>query len=174
MFMTTPNRHQQERLQKIYRKVKVLYGEVPPQMEFLGDIDVEYLEDFLKSIARIARHPHIDPDFVGFLRLYVAFKEDYPYCKMFNTRLLLSRGFTQSQLNSAVTDIRKIPFDEKHKALGAFAIKAIYESAGCGQNDLDALFVMNWTQKDIFDVVEHTGAIFKNGRILTAYGVKSS
>jgi len=172
--MTGPNSHQQARLQKIYKKVKVLYGEVPPQMQFLGDIDADYLEDFLKSLSRIVRHPHIDPDFFGFLRLHVTYREDYPYCKMFNTRLLLSRGFVQSQLDSAIADIGEIPFDERHKALGAFAIKAIYESAACAQDDLDALFAKGWSQKDIFDAVEHAGTILKNGRILTAYGVKAA
>ena len=174
MFMTKENNHQQDRLKKIYKKVKVLYGEVPPQMKCLGDIDADYLEDFLLSISRIARHKHIDPDFFGFIRLYVAYREDYPYCKSFNTKLLLSRGFEQSKLDSAITDIKEIPFDEKHKALGAFAIKAMYESAKCVQDDLDRLFEMGWSQKDIFDAVEHAGAILKNGRILTAFGVKSS
>ncbi len=172
MFMTQANTNQQERLERIYKKVKVLYGEVPPQMYCLGDIDADYLEEFLKSVARIARHPHIEPDFFGFLRLFVAYKESYPYCKMFNTKLLLSRGYTQLELDSSISDISKIPFDEKHKTLALFAIKAMYESKSCVQKDFDELFESGWTQKDIFDAIEHAGVILKNGRILTAYGVK--
>ncbi len=173
MFMTKANLNQQQKLQKIYKKVKVLYSEVPPQINFLGDIDAEYLEDFLKAVAKIARHPNINPDFFGFIRLYVAYKESYPYCKMFNTKLLLSRSFTQVQLDNSIKDIELIPFDDKHKALAKFAIKAIYESQKCVQEDFDNLYDLGWSQKDVFDAVEHAGTILKNGRILTAYGKKS-
>ncbi len=170
--MVKENEEQQERLQRLFKKVKVLYGSVPPQMMFLGNIDVHYLEAFLNSVARIARHPNISPDFFAFLRLYIAFKEGYDYCKMFNTKLLLQRGYDQVVLDRVVADIAAVPFDAKHRALGAFACKAIYESRECGQEDFDALYAMGWSQKDVFDAIEHAGTIFRNGRILTAYAVK--
>jgi len=174
MFMTKPNLAQQERLQKIYRKVSVLYGNVPPQMEFLGNIDADYLEDFLKTVMRIARHPHISPDLFSFLRLYVAFRENYAYCKAFNTSLLKNRGYTQEQLDRVIADIKSLPLDEKHRELAGFAIKAIYQSGDCTASDFDTLYAIGWSQKDVFDAVEHAGTIFRNGRILTAYSEKST
>jgi len=59
MFMVTPNTAQSERLVKLFRRVKAIYGTVPSQMEFLGNIDADYLEDFIANVIRIARHPHI-------------------------------------------------------------------------------------------------------------------
>ena len=169
MFMVQENTTQKERLKKIYRRVRVIYGTLPPQMEFLGNIDADYLEEFLKSVLRLMKHPNIDLDIFAFIRLNMAFREGYEYCKMFNSKLLLSKGHTQEVLDMVVEDIINIPFKDREKALAEFAIKAIYESKSCNQEDFDALYEMGWSQKDVFDVVEHAGTIFRNGRILTAY-----
>ncbi len=170
--MVQKNEAQKERLEKILKKVKLVYGAVPPQMEFLGSIEADYLEEFLNTVLRIVKHPHIEPDLFGFIRLHVAFKEEYPYCKMFNTKFLLAKGYTQEQLDKAIANIGAVPFDEKHQVLASKAIKAIYESKLFTKEDFDALYILGWTQKDVFDAIEHAGTIFRNGRILTAYAIK--
>ena len=172
MFMFKKNEAQADRLENLFKKVKLFYGEVPPQMEFLGNIEADYLEDFIKALLRIAKHPNIDPNWFGFVRLHIAFREDYAYCKAFNTKFLLAKEYSQEQLNSVIENISSIPFDQKHQALAEYAIKVIYESKACSQEDLDALYAMGWTQKDVFDGVEHAGTLFRNGRILMAYSVK--
>jgi hypothetical protein len=173
MFIVQKNEAQADQLKRLLRKVKVIYGNVPPQMEFLGNIDTEYLEEFLHNALRIARHPNIDPSLFGFLRLHVAYREGYTYCKQFNTQFLLAKGFEQSQLDTAVEDIAAVPFDEKHQRLAAFAMRSIYEGREIDAEDFEALMQMGWSQKDIFDAIAHTGDILKNGRILTAYSKQS-
>ena len=78
MFMVQKNTAQKERLDKIYRRVRAIYGELPPQMEFLGNIDADYLEDFLKSVLRLMKHPNIKLDIFAFIRLNIA---DMPIVK---------------------------------------------------------------------------------------------
>ena len=173
MFMVEENSAQKERLEKIFRRVKAVYGTVPPQMAFLGNIEADYLEEFLAAAMRLARHPHIDFDLFTFLRLHIAFKEAYEYCKMYNTKMLQSKGYTQKTIDAVIDDIGKIPLDASHQALARFAIKAIYESHACVQEDFDALYGMGWTQKDLFDAIEHAGTLLRNGRILTAYSQKT-
>lgn len=174
MFMVQENQTQKERLGKIYRKVKAIYGNLPPQMEFLGNIDADYVEGFLMSIIRLIKHPHIELNIFAFIRLHIAFREGYAYCKHFNSKLLLAQGYTQKILDEVVEDIANIPFEKREKALALFAIKAIYESQSCTQNDFDALYAMGWSQKDVFDLIEHAGTIFRNGRILEAYRIKEA
>ena len=174
MFMYQKNEAQKEKLEKLFKKVEALYGSVVPQMEFLGNIEVEYLEDFLKEAMRLVKHPNIDFDLFAFIRLHIAFKEDYTYCKAFNTKLLLGRGFIQSQLDDAVAKIGTVPFDEKHRALATFAIKSMYESRLCNALNFEELCSMGWSQKDVFDAVSHAGMILKNGRILMTYSKKPS
>jgi len=173
MFMVTPNTAQAERLHKIFRRIKAIYGTIPVQMEFLGAIDADYLEDFITNVVRITRHPHIHPDLFAFLRLHTAYRENYAFCKQYNTDFLLAKGYTQDQLDAAITDIATVPFDARHQALARHAIRSIFEPETITQTTLDALTEMDWTQKDIFDVVSHTGDLLKNGRILTAYTYKA-
>ena len=173
MFIVQKNEAQADTLRKILRKVKVIYGNVPPQMAFLGNIDTAYLEEFLHNALRIARHPHVDPRLFGFLRLHVAYREGYAYCKQFNTQFLLAKEYTQSQLDAAVEDISAVPFDTSHQALAAFAMRSIYAGADIASDDFERVMAMGWSQKDIFDAISHTGDILKNGRILTAYSIPS-
>jgi len=172
MFMTKENATQKKELTKLYKKIKAIYGYIPPQMKLLGDIDALYLQEFLASIIRIAKHPHIDFDFFTFLRLYMAYKEEYIYCKEFNTKMLISRGYDTATLKNSTKDITLIPLDTRHKALGEFAIKSMYNPQKCTQKDLDNLYDMGWLQKDVFDAVEHAGTLLRNGRILDTYLTK--
>jgi hypothetical protein len=149
--------------------ITLIFGAVPANMEFMGNIEADYLEDFLKMLRRVQKHKNINPDLFTFLRLHVAFKEDYTFCKMFNSKLLLGKGYGQKLLDEVINDIALVPFDEKHKALAFYAIKALYESQDVSQNDFDALYKMGWSQKDVFDAIEHTGTFFRNGRMLMAY-----
>jgi len=169
MFMVQKNEAQKERLEKMYKMITLMFGAVPSNMEFIGNIEADYLEDFLKMLRRVQKHKNINPDLFGFLRLHVAFKEDYTFCKMFNTKYLLGKDYSQEQLDEVINSVALVPFDEKHKALAKHALKALYYSKEVSQNDFDALYEMGWTQKDVFDVIEHTGTLFRNGRILMAY-----
>ncbi len=172
MFHYIKNDDQKEKLEKLFQRAKAIYKTVPPQIEWLGNIDALYLEEFLKTVLRVVKHPNINPDLFGFIRLYIAYSENYEYCKKFNTSLLLSRGYSQKQLDAVISDIYAVPLDSKHKLLAQKAVKAIYESRSFVQKDFDELFALGWKQKDIFDSIEHAGTIFRNGRILTAYTLK--
>jgi len=169
MFMVQENRAQEAQLKAIYKKIKAVYGHIPPQMEFLGSFDVAYVEDFLTSLKKVLQHPHINLDLFAFVRLFVAFREGYVFCKGFNTQLLLSRGYSQDILDAVIADIAQVPLDSKHQRLAQKAIKAIYESETFSQEDLESVYALGWNQKDVFDLIEHTGTILKNGRILNAY-----
>ena len=173
MFMVKENLAQKEQLEKIHKRVKVLYGTVPPQMQFLGNIDASYLENFLKMVIAITKHPNINRDLFTFIRLHIAFKEGYEYCKAFNRKMLLDSGYKQDILDEVIANIANIPLDSKHQKLAQFAVKAIYDPNNCTQDDFDSLENIGWHQKDIFDAIEHAGTIFRNGRILTAYSTKS-
>ena len=41
MFMFQKNEAQKERLERLFKKINVLYGSLPPQMEFLGNIEAD-------------------------------------------------------------------------------------------------------------------------------------
>ena len=172
MFMYQKNREQKERLETLFKRVNAVYGTLPPQMEFLGNIDAEYLEDFLKMLLRMVKHPNIHADIFAFIRLHIAFKEEYAYCKAYNTKFLLAKEYTQEQLNAVVKEVTALPLDAKHQALANHAVRAIYESKKVVRGDFEKLYEMGWSQKDVFDAIEHGATLLKNGRILTTYSEK--
>jgi len=91
---------------------------------------------------------------------------------MYNTKFLLSKGYNEKQLDSVIVNIATLPLDEKHQALAQHAVRAIYESKKIIRADFDKLYAMGWSQKDVFDAVEHAATLLKNGRILTTYSEK--
>jgi len=162
------------RLSKISLQISLLFSPLwairvfRGALKFLGNIDVAYLEDFLKSVVRISKHPNIDRDFFAFLRINIAFKENYIYCKEFNYKMLLTK-YPQEAIDKTVDNIENIPLDNRHKQLGKMALKVIYNSLSVTSKDFEGLYKLGWSQKDVFDAIEHAGTLFRNGRILNAY-----
>jgi hypothetical protein len=91
---------------------------------------------------------------------------------MYNRKFLLAKGYRQEQLESTIADVTALPLDDKHQALALHAIRAIYESREVTRADFEKLYAMGWSQKDVFDAIDHAGTLLRNGRILTTYSEK--
>ncbi len=169
MFIVKEKEVNNPKLIKIFKLVQAIYGTIPPQIKFLSAFGDEYVEAFLTNLSKVLKHPHIERDIFSFVRLFIAYKENYPFCKSFNTTLLLDQGYSQELLDDVIQDIQNIPFGERQKSLASFAIKAIYHPFECKESDFNTLLQLSWSQNDIFDLISHAGDILKNGRILTAY-----
>ncbi|HIP11735.1 MAG TPA: hypothetical protein EYG89_03890 [Bacteroidia bacterium] len=159
MFIKINNQEQAVELKEINLKIKKLFGTVPPNLELLGNIDVNILKDFLVYVSKLMNHKTINPDYFGFLRLFIANQEDFKYCIGFNTMLLQSRNYEMEVINNSKLDLSKIPFDEKHKLLAIKSIKSIFDSKNFNQNDFNELYKIGWNDKDIFDSIEHAAIL---------------
>ena len=173
MFIQIDNQEQSAELKEINLKIEKLFGTVPPNFELLGNIDVNILNDFLAYVFKLMNHKTINPDYFAFLRLFIANQEGFNYCIGFNTKLLQNRNYDIEVINSSKSDLSQIPFDDKHKLLALKSIKAIFDSKNFNLNDFTELYNIGWSDKDIFDSIEHAGFMLRNGRILTAYSTKS-
>jgi hypothetical protein len=174
MFIKIKNDKQADELKEVYSKIEKLFGSVPPNFELIGSIDVNILKDFLSYVYKLMQHKTIHHDYFAFLRLYVAEQENFTYCIGFNTMLLQTKNYESEVIKSAKFDLTKIPFDDKHKLLAIKSIKAIFDSKNFCQNDFNELYKIGWNDKEIFDSIEHTGFLLRNGRILTAYTQKAN
>ncbi len=86
-------------MHKVYTKIQFLFGEVLPNFELLGSIDVDILKEFLTHIYKLANHKTINPVYFVFLRLFIAYyQNNFKYCIDFNTRLLKRRGYDKKLL----------------------------------------------------------------------------
>ncbi len=64
-----------------------------------------------------------------------------------------------------------ILFDNKYKLLGIKSVKEIFDSENFDKNDFNELYKIGWSDKEIFDLIEHAGFMLKSGKILIAYTI---
>ncbi len=154
--------------QKIADKIEEKLGVMPPQWRVLLYLNPKRFEIFLSEIKYLLNHPNINPDFFAFIRLFVANREGFSYCKSFNTKLLLAKGYDRLVLKEFLNGV-KMPFDEKHNLLMQKALKALYEAEEFGKDEIDELKSIGWCDADIFDAIDHGAFLFKYYRVMKAY-----
>ena len=167
MFIVNPKINETQRV--VLDKTKEIFGVIPPHWELFAKLHPLRFEMFMKEIGYLLNHPHIHPDFFAFMRFYIANKEGYAYCKSFNTKLLLTKGYDKKDLKSFKEDIAFLPLDEKHRLLARKVEKALYQAAEFGEDDIAELKAISWSDADIYDAIDHGAFLFKFSRILKAY-----
>ncbi len=150
-------------------EIKNEFGIVPPHFELLLSLNPRRFQIFIEEIRYLLHHPNIDPIFFAMLRLYIADREDFSYCRSFNTKFLLAKGYDRDILKKLKDDIKEIPLDERHKLLAQKAIKAIYRPKEFKFDDIDELKEFFWSDGDIYDAIDHASFLFKNAKIIKAY-----
>lgn len=167
MFIYQPEATKEN--EKIIAPIKEEFGVMPPHWELLATINPKRFEMFIQEIRYLTNHPHIHPDFFAFLRLFIANKEGFIYCKSFNTKLLLSRGYDKKALQAYKEACALLPLDERHQLLVQKVMKALYQPDDFSKEDIEALKALSWTDGDIYDAIDHGAFLFKFSRILKAY-----
>ena len=150
-------------------KIKNLFDVLPPHWELLDSIAPKRFEMFMQEINYLLNHPNINPDLFAMLRLHVANKENFSYCKSFNTKLLLSKGYDKTAIKELQENIGTIPLDDRHKLLAQKAVKAMYQPTKFTIEDIKALQNTSWSDSDIYDAIDHAAFLFKFARIIQAY-----
>lgn len=167
MFIYQPTATQN--VQNKLDKIKKEFGILPPHWELLALLAPERFEMFIQEISYLMKHPNIDKDFFALLRFYIASKEDFSYCKSFNTKLLLAKNYDKKILQNFKKEITNIPLNNQHKLLAQKAIKALYQPHEFTHHDIEALKNSSWNDTDIYDAIDHAAFVFKVSKILKAY-----
>jgi len=167
MFIISPN--PLEQTLPLLEQFKEKFGTLPPHFELLATMNAKRFEMFIEEIVYLAAHPNIAADFFAFLRLHVATREGFEYCKSFNTRLLMAKGYSKETIRAVAKEIDQLPLDERHRLLADKALKAVYEADAFGSDDLETLQAAGWSLADIYDAIDHAAFLFKNARIIRAF-----
>jgi hypothetical protein len=158
-----------KKLDDINENIKNEFGIFPIHWEFLASVSPKRFEMFIDEIRYLLNHPNINPDFFSMIRLYVANREDFSYCKSLNTKLLLAKGYDKSDIKYLKEDISKLPLDNRHISLAKKVIKALYHPKEFLKSDIDELKDISWSDNDIYDAIDHGAFLFKFSKILKAY-----
>ena len=158
-----------EETTKLLKIIKKRIGIIPPHFELLASVNETKFKLFLQELSYMQGLNEINKDFFIFIRLYIAFKEGFNYCKKFNTKLLLALNYTQKQIDEVKQNIENIPLDDKHKKLATLSIKAIYEYETFSNVEIKQLHNIGWSDEYIYAAIDHTALLFKQARIIRAY-----
>jgi hypothetical protein len=153
---------------EIAKRVKSDLGILPPHWELFLFLNKERFLLFLKEIEYLINHPSVKPDYFAFLRLFIADSEGFEYCKGFNTKLLLSKGYKKEDIRDFLNE-KKPPLDDRHNTLFEKTIVALYEPDSFSLDEIEKLNEVGWSQSDIFDSIDHGAFLFKFYKILRAY-----
>ncbi len=160
-----------KKMQVVLENIEKELGVVPLHFKFLLSINPKKFQLFIEEIKYLLNHPTINHDFFAMLRLHIANRENFIYCKSFNTKLLLAKGYSRDILKELKEDIGKIPLDAKHKLLAQKAIKAMYEPKEFKLCDIKELKKLSWNDSDIYDAIDHASFLFKNAKIIQSYSI---
>ena len=167
MFMIEPKLNKEMKI--LLRGIKQKLGHVPSPFELFATINPTRFKMFIDEITYLSTHAQINPDFFTLLRYTVASDNGFEYCIKLNQAFLLSKGYTLEQLHSLEGTGKTLPLDERHQALFDAVMTALYEPKEFTVEVVDALKVLDWSDADIFDAVDHGAFLFRASKVLKAY-----
>ena len=141
-------------LKLLYRMIERSLGFVPPHFELFASIDIEAMKEFAAYNQKMAKHPTIDKNLLPHLRLAIAQKECRNYCVAFNTNMLQTGEFR---------------IDEKQRVLMKKVIQSLNETQLFGEDDLEELGRVGFSDKDFFDLLNYLTSFIAKSKMIEVY-----
>ena len=167
MFMIEPNPNREMKI--LLRGIKQKLGHVPPHFELFATINPTRFKMFIEEITYLSTHAHINPDFFTLLRYTVASDNGFVYCIKLNQAFLLRKGYTLEQLHELEGTQKTLPLDERHQALFDAVMTALYAANDFTVEVIEALKILDWSDADILDAVDHGAFLFRFSKVIKAY-----
>jgi hypothetical protein len=143
------------KIKEAYSFFEKMGAPVPLPMQMVST-SPDLLAILSQTLQYFVNHPTLSFPLLAHIRLLVADKEDYPYCVKLNEGMLqVMGGLTKEQIDAAKVDPEKAQLPAKDKALLLHVLKVIQDPALSEQKDVDALRSLGWTDRDIFDAINH-------------------
>ncbi|MEA1880117.1 MAG: hypothetical protein U9N11_05700 [Campylobacterota bacterium] len=167
MFIIEPSLNREMKI--LLRGIKQKVGHIPPHFELFATINPTRFKMFVEEITYLSTHANIDPDFFTLLRYTVASDNSFEYCIKLNQVLLLAKGYTLEQLHLLEGTQKTLPLDERHQALFDVVMTALCRAEDFTIEVIDALKILDWSDADILDAVDHGAFLFRFSKVIKAY-----
>jgi hypothetical protein len=165
--MIEPNLNKEMKI--LLRGIKQKLGHVPPHFELFATVNPTRFKMFIEEITYLSTHKQINPDFFTFLRYTVASDNGFEYCIKLNQAFLLAKDYTLEQLHLLEGTEKTLPLDERHQALFDAVMISLYTPESFTVESINALKILDWSDADIFDAVDHGAFLFRFSKVLKAY-----
>lgn len=155
IIATVTPEHATGQVAEIYAQMLQAMGRVPNAMQ-LYSASPDLLAMQWQYLGYNFQHPTLGLPLLTTLRMLVSQDHDCTYCVGFNEGLLIEHaGFTPEQTAAAKRNPADAPLPEKDKAMLLFVLKATRTPQVVASTDLEALRTLGWSDRDIFDAVNH-------------------
>ena len=161
-------------LKETYNELEKMFNSIMPHIQLHATYALEDMKCFTDPMKLSRNHPEIPLIWFALMRLYVSFKDDFPYCKVLNIKMLQDLGMKDTDINRYLDNIDEAPIDKKLILLLKKAIKSIYDSHNFKQKDFEELYQAGFSDKTIYQAVTYSMGFAGIARRLNTYIVKES
>ena len=160
------------KLQEAYAELEAMLGSILPHVQLHATHALEDMKCFTDPMKLSRSHPEIPLVWFALMRLHVAVRDDFPYCKALNTKMLRGLGVEDAEIERYLESIDEAPLDERLILLLKKAIKSIYDSHRFTREDFEELYRAGFSDKTIYDVIVYSTGFSGIARRLNTYLVK--
>lgn len=142
------------KIKEIYDFMQKNAGVIPAPLQ-LSSASPWMLDMVWQSIQYYTEHPNLGFGVLSTIRYLVAQQYNYAFCTNFNKNFLKLQGMTDDDIQKIEEDPMQAPLDDKDRAMVAFVMTAIKSPETVGQEDMDRLHELGWSDSDIMDALSH-------------------
>jgi len=159
LIKTVPPENAEGEIAEVYSVFKKSGIPVPKPLEMVS-VSPGLLKIQSQLVGYYMNHSSLGFALLSLIRYLVARKYNYAFCTCFNENFLKMQGMDEAQIKAVEKDPRKAPIEDKDREMLVFVLKAIDKPESITQKDMDTLYSFGWTDRDIFDALNHgTGMI---------------
>lgn len=142
----------EQRVAGILSAIEEHIGYVPDGLR-LYSFSPPLLEAFVGNVSYFNGGANIPPVLTAMIRYLVSSQAECSFCVNMNEDFLLNMGKDLDAIRAARSNPEAAPLDENEKSLLLLALRSLEEPKKINQQDLDAVRVHGWSDRDIFDAV---------------------
>ena len=160
------------KLKETYTELETMFSSIMPHIQLHATYALEDMKCFINPMKLTRNHPEIPLIWFALMRIYVAYKDDFPYCKTLNIKMLQDLGMKDTDINRYLDNIDEAPIDKNLILLLKKSIKSIYDSHHFNQEDFEELYKVGFTDKTIYNAITYSTGFAGIARRLNTYLVK--
>ena len=154
LIQTVKPEQAEGKAKEIYDFMQSNIGLIPAPLQ-LASASPWMLDMMWQSIQYYSEHPNLGFGLLSSIRYLVAKQYDYAFCTGFNKNFLMMQGMSEEDIEKIAEDPLQAPLEDKERDMLAFVMKAIKTPDAVGDQDIDQLHELGWTDNDILDALTH-------------------
>ena len=159
---------------RIYNELRETVGNIMPHLQLHATYAIEDMECFMNPMKLTRNHPDVPLIWFALMRLYIAKKENFPYCISLNKNMLYKFNISDKQIEEYTNNIDTAPLNFREILLLKKALKSIYDSHNFNKNDFDELRKEGYTDKTIYQIITYSTGFIGIAKRLNTYLVKEN